>query len=325
MQGTPATSSATPDALTASRRGHGRWTIVVLVGALVWLAGAVGCDGQKGQGASEPTEVAAADGTESPAPTPAAKPEAADTESAEAEQADAATEGAPEKPPEPPPAPTEPQTILILGDSLAATGFGVILAKRLDAHPMVTTYRKGKSASGLARPDFFDWMAEGRRQVDLREPDVVVVIMGGNDGQDLTTVNGKGRRVRWDSKEWSTAYGERMMAFLQEISAPGRKVVWLGLPKMGMNSLERKLLKIREIQAAQLAKMDDAGLYLETTPHLVDENGELLRLARVRGKNLTVREDDGIHFTMSGSQYLADRVYPEILEAMGLTPVQDEG
>jgi len=324
MQGIlPIRPSTPPARTTAPGRIRALGSLVCL---FVWvmLACAVGCDGQKSttvadDGAAKADEVA---------PTPATQPEPAEgsDETGDAEPTAADTDGAvgEVEPPAVDP-PTEPQTILILGDSLAATGFGVILAKRLDAHPMVTAYRKGKSASGLARPDFFDWMAEGRRQVDLREPDVVVVIMGGNDGQDLTTTNGKGRRVRWDSEEWPEAYGARMTEFLQAVSAPGRKVVWLGLPKMGMNSLERKLVKIREIQSAQLANMGAAGLYLETTPHLVDENDELLRLARVRGKNLTIREDDGIHFTMSGSQYLADRIYPEILKAMGLTPVQDEG
>jgi len=58
--------------------------------------------------------------------------------------------------PEPAAAPTEPRRVLILGDSLAATGFGAMLEKRLDAREDVVCYRKGKSASGLARPDFFD-------------------------------------------------------------------------------------------------------------------------------------------------------------------------
>src|SRR5690606_15905590 len=109
------------------------------------------------------------------------------------------------------------------GDSLAATGFGALLERKLDAHPLIKCHRKGKSASGLARPDFFDWIAEGKRQVELRDPDLVVVIMGGNDGQDLTRPpRGGGKRVTWKDEAWADAYRERMDQFLHELQAPDR-------------------------------------------------------------------------------------------------------
>jgi hypothetical protein len=224
---------------------------------------------------------------------------------------------------EPEPAvPEEPYRVLLLGDSLAATGFGVILQKKLDAHPHVEGYRKGKSASGLARPDFFDWMAEGKRQVELRDPDLVIVIMGGNDGQDLTNKRGKGKRVRWDTDGWGEAYKLRVAAFLSEISSEGeRKVMWLGLPKMGQRGLERKLELIRDVQEQAVAMLDDKGSYLDTSPFLVDENGELLREVKVQRRTRRLREDDGVHFTMPGSQYFADQVYPEVLNVLALEPV----
>jgi hypothetical protein len=221
-----------------------------------------------------------------------------------------------------PPAPeatTGPYRVLILGDSLAATGFGALLERKLDAHPDVVCYRKGKSASGLARPDFFDWMAEAHRQVELRQPQVVVVIMGGNDGQDLTAKR-RGKRVRWQHEDWETEYRERMDAFLGEVTGPSRKVLWLGLPTMGLRSLEKKLLVIRKIQQEAVAAVGDGSIYLDTAPYVTEEGGELLTHAQVggRGKSQQIRAEDRIHFTMSGSEYFADAVYPEVLQVLGL-------
>jgi hypothetical protein len=211
------------------------------------------------------------------------------------------------------------KTVLILGDSLAATGFGVLLQKKLDAHAKIVAYRKGKSASGLARPDYFDWMGEAKKQIDLRNPDVVVVIMGGNDGQDLTPHKGKGdKRVNWQTAGWPDAYKGRMRDFLGAIHVPGRQVIWLGLPKMGLNSLEKKLVLIRDLQQSAVTELGEEGVYLETTPFLVDDKGALKREARIGGRDQRIREDDGVHFTMAGSQYLADAVYLEILKAVGL-------
>jgi uncharacterized protein len=219
-------------------------------------------------------------------------------------------------------APREPYKVLILGDSLAATGFGVLLENKLDAHPDVNCYRKAKSASGLARPDFYDWFDQGPRQVEFRKPDLVVVVMGGNDGQDLPPWKGSSR-VRWDSPDWPGAYRGRMDDFLGKITTPvgdgdAARVLWLGLPMMGMRSLEKKLVLIRQIQQDAVSALGDGGQYLDTTPFLIDEQGALLKTAAVKGKNRELRADDGIHFTMSGSEYLADKVYPEVLATLGL-------
>jgi len=222
----------------------------------------------------------------------------------------------------PPREPQEVQNVLILGDSLAATGFGALLQKRLDAHPMVRCFRTAKSASGLARPDFFDWMTEGKKQVALRRPDLVVVIMGGNDGQDLMSVRSNGKRVAWDTDGWKDAYRQRMQTFLQIVTAPERQIVWLGLPRMGLRSLERKLELIRSIQQDAVREIAERGHYLDTTAFLVDAAGALRVSGKLQGRAgmQRLREDDGIHFTMAGSQYLADHVYPEILAILGLSP-----
>ncbi len=220
--------------------------------------------------------------------------------------------------------PEEPYKVLILGDSLAATGFGALLEKQLDAHPNVVCYRKGKSASGLARPDFFDWMSEGKRQIDLRKPDLVIAIMGGNDGQDLTRKRkSEGRRVPWKHENWPASYRERMDAFLQQLSTDDRKVLWLGLPTMGLRSLEKKLETIRAIQKDAVEAVDGA-VYLETAPFVSTDDGKMLTHAEVgkRKKRQKIRAEDKIHFTMPGSQYFADRIYPDVLHVLALPDVE---
>lgn len=261
------------------------------------------------------------------APAPAAEPTLASAavdasslaKADPAPEAEAAAEPAADE--EPAELPT--YKVLILGDSLIATGFGALLEKSLDAHPQVTCYRKGKSASGLARPDFFDWMAEAKRQVDLRKPDLVVVLMGGNDGQDLTHRNKKaGRRVTWKHENWEASYRERMDSFLAQVSAPDRDIVWLGMPTMGLRSLEKKLVTIRGVQKAAVEAHESAS-YIETAPFVSNEDGGMLTHAVVgkRKKKKAIRADDKIHFTMAGSQFFADAVYPEVLEALEVEDV----
>ena len=261
--------------------------------------------------------------TPPPAAIPVAEPEP--TPVAAATPQEPAIAPVPEPEPETPATPAAPRKVLILGDSLAATGFGALLEKKLDAHPDIECTRKAKSATGLARPDFYDWEAEARKQVEVRKPDLVVVILGGNDGQDLTPKSGKGKRVTWKSDGWNDAYKTRVADFLKEIGAAERKVLWLGLPKSELNGFEGKLSIIRQVQSEAVADLGATATYLETTPFLSDASGELLATATVgKRKDQDLREDDGIHFTMAGSQFFADKVYPEVLRVLELADQEPE-
>jgi hypothetical protein len=270
-------------------------------------------------------KTAATSSTVSPPPAAIAAPEPEpEPVAANAAPAEPAVAPDPQPTPEPEPAPAAPATpskVLILGDSLAATGFGALLERKLDAHPHIECFRKAKSATGLARPDFYDWQSEAKKQIEARQPDLVVVIMGGNDGQDLQPKSGKGKRVAWKSEEWNAAYKGRVEEFVKDFGE--RKVLWLGLPKSELGSFETKLAIIRQVQSDAVTTL--GGTYLETTPLLSDESGELLEKATVgRYKNEEVRADDGIHFTMAGSEFFADKVYPEVLRALGVEDVAPE-
>lgn len=273
--------------------------------------------------ATAPSEAPPA--TPEPKAEPAAEPTLAKT------TARAAAEGDPAKPepavaalaakPDEPATPPAPKKVLILGDSLAATGFGALLERKLDAHPDIECGRKGKSASGLARPDFFDWPAEAKKQIEAKKPELVVVIMGGNDGQDMTPAKKKGKRTPWsDVEAWKADYRARMDAFLAEVVSDDRKVLWLGLPTMGLRSLEKKLEMIRAIQKEAVDAQGDRASYLDTAPFVTDDKGELLTEAKVKSskKAQPIRAEDRIHFTMSGSEYFAEQVYPEVLEVLGV-------
>lgn len=267
-----------------------------------------------------PAAIASAEPAPTPAPAPTPEPEAT-----KPPEASAPALVAPEEPQEAA-APATPRKVLVLGDSLAATGFGALLEKRLDAHPDIECFRKAKSATGLARPDFYDWEAEAKKAIEQRKPDLVVVIMGGNDGQDLASKSGKGKRVAWKSEGWADAYKGRVSDFLRGLSAEGRKILWLGLPRTDTTSFEQKLVTIREVQNLAVSELGDAAEYLDTSPFLTGKDGELLETATIgKRKEQSLRDDDGIHFTMAGSEYFADKVYPEVLRVLGVADAEPEG
>jgi hypothetical protein len=268
-------------------------------------------DAEKTPGAASPTEIE---------PGPSGGSPEADAHAA----ADAALDSAPD-PSEGESEPgesEEPKKVLILGSSLAATGFGAILERRLDAHPTVRCYRKGKSSTGLSRPDFYDWVAEGTKQVEFREPDIVVIILGGNDGQDLTPKS-KGKRVPWHSSAWDAGYRQRMNEFLAAIAGEDRKVLWLGLPRTRTVKFEAKMKLIRAAQQDAVEGHGEGYRYLDTTPLISGEDGVVFETVGEGKRKDRLHAKDGIHFTMTGATYLADLVYLEVLNDLGLEPVDD--
>lgn len=212
-----------------------------------------------------------------------------------------------------------PYKVLILGDSMAATDFGAALQKRLDAHQKVKVFRRGKSATGLARPDFFNWFAESQKQIKAKDPDLVILVLGGNDGQDLRPMERGERPARWGTDDWAREYRERTHALLRPLLAPHRRVVVLELPQMDHKSFEKKLSTIRAVQKAAVEELAPEATYVETAPFFFGPGGELLKvIPAARGKKSTMRQDDGIHFTVPGAAYFAERVEPVILELLGL-------
>lgn len=218
---------------------------------------------------------------------------------------------------------TKKHKVLILGDSMAATDFGRALQKQLDAHQRIRCARRGKSATGLARPDFFDWTREAKRQLKKHDPDLVVVIVGGNDGQDLIAKNrARKRRVFWKSKRWKKAYQKRVERFIKLLKGEDRQVAWLELPVMDRKHLEKKLKTIRAAQKEVIDRLGPDVQYVPTREFFVNAKGKLIRRKKIKGwkRAQRLRQGDGIHFSVPGSKYFASRVYPQMLKVLKLEP-----
>jgi hypothetical protein len=84
-----------------------------------------------------------------------------------------------------------------------------------------------KVSSGLNRIDYYDWYARTRKIINDYQPDVVIVLFGANDTQDITDFQGKSRVIL--SKEWQKADQERVEKYAKLLNSSSvRKVYWIG-------------------------------------------------------------------------------------------------
>ena len=79
-------------------------------------------------------------------------------------------------------------TILDVGDSLGED-LGLGLGYTLEANPKVHVIQAAHGDSGLARPDYYDWPAHLQALLNEYHPQVVTILIGGNDAQSFDAEN----------------------------------------------------------------------------------------------------------------------------------------
>jgi hypothetical protein len=149
---------------------------------------------------------------------------------------------------------------------------------------------------------------------------VVIVGLGGNDGQELAPRAGERGRVAWRSAAWPEAYGARVRSLIERLAGDERRVVWLEVTTADRAHLEGKLVLIREAQRQAVEGFGPRASYLRTEHHLRTEGGGVLRQVTLAGDRRAqpLRIEDGIHFSVYGSRWLAPRLAAELLPLIGV-------
>lgn len=192
--------------------------------------------------------------------------------------------------------------ILIVGDSMIAGAVGLFLENGLRKTHGYQVRRKGKSSSGLARPDFFAWPKEAAKQVEEFQPDAAVVMFGGNDVQGLKMPDRSW--ITWHEPTWAEEYARRVNAFADIVAPAGKPLFWIGMPVMRPEKFHLRVQRVNTIYRAEMAIRPGAH-FIDIWRLLADEDGKYTdRLdedGEPGGKSVRVRAGDGIHLNVTGA------------------------
>ncbi|HWC39948.1 MAG TPA: DUF459 domain-containing protein [Acidimicrobiales bacterium] len=248
----------------------------------------------------------------STSPVPLAAPRARQPAPASAAPAPHAT--APTLPPLPHPTAANPLRVLVVGDSIGED-FGQSLVAKLAATGVVQATLDGRIDTGLARPDYFDWPGELQTDVSRFHPDVVVAMMGANDNHSFLVGD---REVEFGTPEWVSVYRQRVATMMNEATAQGERMMWVGMPVMpssGFSDQMQVLNRIVESQAVThpgVSYLDSWHLFVNST------GGYAAYLPNASGGQQQVREPDGVHLARPGSDRLADWAIGSIQSDFGV-------
>jgi uncharacterized protein len=197
-----------------------------------------------------------------------------------------------------------PLRLLVTGDSLTEfMGPDVVNAASSTGfvHGVVDTHY----GTGLVRPDFVDWSLVARQQMATYHSEAVVVMIGGNDFQNMQMPDG--RILYTNTPEWTREYQRRAAVVMRAWIAGGaRRVYWLSFPPARSAIWSRNNAQINLALRRAAAEVPGAQ-YVDILGPVTDR-GMYTDVVTVHGQQVLVREPDGVHFNATGSSIVAGEI-----------------
>ena len=167
-----------------------------------------------------------------------------------------------------------------------------------------------KASSGLNRIDYYDWYARTSQIIKDYRPDVVIVLFGGNDTQDITDSQGKYRAIL--TPEWQQVYQERVQKYAKLLdSSSVRKVYWVGQSISNKSSYIKAFPIMNDIYKTA-SKSSSKIEFISTWDRFAEAGKFVPVVADKLGKRGYVKVNDGVHFTSHGAQIISDVIVDEM-------------
>lgn len=210
----------------------------------------------------------------------------------------------------------------VAGDSLVITpGWSIVRAS--GASPVIESVGgvDGHIATGLTRPDVFNWFEEIRAQVRKLRPAAVVLCFGGNDDKAYMTGLPKGVGIgAFGDAAWRREYARRAGGVMDMIARAGAHVIWIGLPQTRDTAQTQRFDVVNSVVAREARKRPSTVTFLDTyTMFASDTGGYTQYLRGATGSEQKVRADDGVHFERAGGDLIAREVLRTLNSVYDLT------
>jgi hypothetical protein len=199
------------------------------------------------------------------------------------------------------PTPESPVHVWIAGDSLTER-FGPSLANLLAGTGVVESRRDVEYSTGLTRPDFFDWPRFLEAVLTDTRTDILVFMIGANDGQPILTDSGW---IPFGTERWADEYRRRVAATMDLVAELAPTTYWVGQPIARSAEYSAKMALIDEIYRDEAAEHPNVR-YVDSWALFSDADGAYSAyLPDAEGENVLMRISDGIHLTVDGGERLA--------------------
>ena len=205
-----------------------------------------------------------------------------------------------------------PQRILFAGDSMMQ-GIAPLVIRDLSLkHPDWQMTDLSKQSTGLTSRKYFDWPRTIEQEIQAQNLTLVVIFLGPNDPRDMYLPE---KRVSFGKPEWLENYAARVDEILANAVQNQVRVIWLGLPAMREETLQRGAMVSNHVfhDRAQAFGTD----YLATEPLIGLVSLPFKKFMRdENGLSINLRGEDGTHFTPAGLNKIKQALVAHIEKAL---------
>jgi hypothetical protein len=226
-------------------------------------------------------------------------------------------------PPKPAFSPQHKLRVWTAGDSLAIVP-GLSLDQLVSSAPQIRAMGvDGQVATGLERPDVYNWFTRIHDEmVSSGHPDAVVLAFGGNDDHSYMTGGPPGfdSGAPFGSKDWVKEYRRRVGGVMDTIIQQGGVVFWIGLPITSDGGRNERYQLINRMVSYEVNERPGKAFMIDTYDLFKGPSGGYADyLPDANGQLELMRQSDGIHFTPAGGELVAKQVVKSFHKAFDLT------
>ena len=203
-----------------------------------------------------------------------------------------------------------PLRVVVAGDSTAKS-LGDTLIAETSAVPELTLTNEGKVSTGLARSDYFNWGARMQEIVTHDDPEVVVFMVGANDGQSI--LEGDGTVVaQFDTPEWTEEYRRRVAGIMDLARGGSRRLIWVGEPNVGTGNVQKAVALGNQLAEEEAAKRPWVT-YFDLAALVAGPDGGFSEYITLPdGSTARCFAGDGVHLSVKCLDRVMDELVPTL-------------
>jgi uncharacterized protein len=192
------------------------------------------------------------------------------------------------------PTPDDPAEVLVTGDSQAEF-IGQLLTDALPDDRFAVEVVP-RNSTGLTNPEFFNWEINAQQEIAARQPDAVVMVIGGNDGFNVLVGD---QLYGWQDPEWELEYARRAAVVMRELSSNGERPVYWLPPPTARDDEQNAIYETQNHAVEAAAAAVPGARYVDIFNAI--NGGRYSDELRIDGRRVLARQSDGIHFTREGA------------------------
>jgi hypothetical protein len=192
------------------------------------------------------------------------------------------------------PTPENEVDVLVTGDSQAQF-VGELLTDLLPSDLFDVTV-VARNATGLTNPEFFNWEINAQQEIAAREPDAVVMVMGGNDGFNVLS---DGQLYGPEDPQWQIEYARRAAVVMRELGSNGKRPVYWVPPPTARDPEFNEIYETQNKAVEQAALAVAGARYVDI--YYTINKGRYSDELKIDGRRVLARQSDGVHFSREGA------------------------